>query len=87
MIMPDSHFGTETQEEFHLSTSFFKIAFNCIAYAPTALKKKKVLIHIETNSNSNRVLASNLIQPLCDEQSSLEQEPSLFWDLYSVWQG
>lgn len=42
MIMPDSHFGIETQEEFHLSTSSFKIAFNCIAYAPTALKKNGI---------------------------------------------
>jgi len=44
-----------------------------------------VLIHIETNSNNNKILASNLIQPLCDEQSSLEQEPSLFCDLCFVW--
>lgn len=44
-----------------------------------------VLIHIETNSNSNKVLASNLTQPLCNEQSSLEQEPSPFCDLYFVW--
>lgn len=55
-----------------------------MACVPTMLKKR-VLIHIETNSNSNKVLASNLIQPLCDEQSSLEQEPSLFCDLYFVW--
>lgn len=58
-----------------------------MGYVPTALKKKKVLIRIETNSNSNRILASNLIQPLSKEQSSVEQEPSLSCELYFVWRG